>query len=419
MRDADHAESAGRVAIVGELPSDSGLSNALARAVAPLRLSVLAGTRTSPGRLAYRTSRLGLIVAPAAMPAAVAIQRIARIPWVAIVSADMGRGSLGRKLLEQAAAVVVADASVDLSSTPRLRRVIPAADEERLRAVLGDIVLAADARPNARTALAAFADAWAFANDRAGRAATRLVPLTGKATQPVHPKHLIGVPWHTWYVDELEPWQRVADLGCGNGAHALQVAAHVASVVGVDVDGAELARAAACAADAGIENVQFVRGDLTAPETLATLGESSFDVVVALDVVEHLVDREGFLRAATRLLAPGGKLLISVPNRDTPYKQWRRRIGAFAYVDPDHKVEYTEESLESELSASGLTIRRIERAGYDTPFGGLTALVGAFSIRAYRLIATRRQRLSLRRPAWATAFRVVAQPRQDGESNEA
>ena len=56
-----------------------------------------------------------------------------------------------------------------------------------------------------------------------------------------------------------------------------------------------------------------MRGNLAA----LPLAESTVDVVANLQVIEHLWDQEGFLAECRRVLRPGGRLLLTTPNRLT------------------------------------------------------------------------------------------------------
>ena len=80
-----------------------------------------------------------------------------------------------------------------------------------------------------------------------------------------------------------------------------------------------------------MQNVEFIVGDLTDEATLRVLTPESFDSAVVLDVLEHLVDRRSVLAAVRTLLRPGGRIIVSVPNVGTSYKQWRRRMGGRVY----------------------------------------------------------------------------------------
>jgi SAM-dependent methyltransferase len=291
------------------------------------------------------------------------------------------------------------------------KRLVDPNEPGRLRTVILDVALAAGGRECGATGPSAVAaDAWTFINDRAARLAIRLVAVTGKAPAPVHPHHLVDLPGHFWYRQLLRSDDRLIDVGCADGSHTVPASRHVREAVGVDIDSAYLARAETRARGDGRDNVRFVRGDLTDPRTLAELGAEPFDVVLLLDVLEHLVERERLLRAIRSLLRPNGRLVVAVPNRDTPYRRWLRRMGGFTYSDPDHKLEYTAELLTQELSAAGFRVASIEPGGYDTPFGGLSTLVAPVSLRAYARLARRRHRRAVARPGSATALRAVAVP---------
>src|SRR5262249_52545001 len=134
----------------------------------------------------------------------------------------------------------------------------------------------------------------------------------------------------------------------------------------------------------------------------------SFDVALVLDVLEHLVERRRVLDSVRNLLRPGGRLIVAGPHPHPPPKRWRRHLGAPRDSEPGPQGEVPETSIPAELEDAGFRVERLERGGYDTPFGGLTSLVGVISLSAYSHIARRRHELLKRRPQEATAFRVVA-----------
>jgi 2-polyprenyl-3-methyl-5-hydroxy-6-metoxy-1,4-benzoquinol methylase len=403
------------VAFVGEGMSANRLRAALENGSADcLGTIALPGDRRAPMRGSYTRAAIGAVSAPAAMPSAVVAQRLTRVPWVATLDAAAIAGlraapAVQRAALGQAAAVIVASGQDDaIRALAPAARIVHDDDATRLRKVVDDIALAADARSERCWSTALLPDAWSFLNDRSNRLAMRLLPLTGKAPQPIHPKHLVAAPWHLWYTDALRPGDRVLDVGCSDGAHAFVAAGIALEVVGIDLDATALARANARAQREEFSNVRFERGDLVDASTLGDLAGGGFDVILILDVLEHLHDAVAVLTAARRLLSPGGRVVLAVPRRDTPYKRWRRRLGGFAYSDPDHKREYAEDDLVAELAAAGLVPERMEPGGYDTPFEGFSALVAVVSVRAYGRLAQRRQRLVVARPGAATALRVVA-----------
>ena len=103
---------------------------------------------------------------------------------------------------------------------------------------------------------------------------------------------------------------RVLDIGCGGGLMAEPMARLGADVVGVDAAAESVAVARLHAAQAGL-GIDY-RHDTA--ETLADAGER-FDVVLDLEVIEHVPDPAAHLQTAARLLASGGILIVSTINR--------------------------------------------------------------------------------------------------------
>jgi len=103
---------------------------------------------------------------------------------------------------------------------------------------------------------------------------------------------------------------RILDIGCGAGILSEPLARLGAEMTGIDPAGENIAAARAHAVDAGIT----VDYRATTAEELAGAGEQ-FDVVLALEIVEHVADLGAFLAAATALLKPGGALVAATLNR--------------------------------------------------------------------------------------------------------
>jgi len=95
---------------------------------------------------------------------------------------------------------------------------------------------------------------------------------------------------------------RILDAGCGSGRNMVELARH-GSVTGVELSDAsvELARER----DSG----EVLEGSVMD----MPIDDDTFDLVVSLDVIEHLDDDVGALRELRRVTRPGGALLVTVP----------------------------------------------------------------------------------------------------------
>ena len=110
----------------------------------------------------------------------------------------------------------------------------------------------------------------------------------------------------------LRPGTSLLDVGCGPGTVTVDLARRVApgEVVGLDAAPGVLDEARAHAAQAGVDNVRFEVGDAyTLP-----VPDSSFDVVHAHQLLQHLTDPVAALREMRRVARPGG--LVAVRESD-------------------------------------------------------------------------------------------------------
>ena len=103
---------------------------------------------------------------------------------------------------------------------------------------------------------------------------------------------------------------RILDVGCGGGLMSEALARLGAQVVGVDASPGNVAAARLHAQSHNV-TVDYRLGEPA--EVLAP--EERFDVVLALEVVEHVSDVPAFLATAAALLAPGGMLFVSTIDR--------------------------------------------------------------------------------------------------------
>ncbi len=102
--------------------------------------------------------------------------------------------------------------------------------------------------------------------------------------------------------------KRALDMGCGAGLLCEPLARLGASMTGVDAAPENIVAAQAHAASVGLE-IDYRAGDT------ATVAGAAFDLVTSLEVIEHVGDPAAFVTGLAGVLAEGGLMILSTPNR--------------------------------------------------------------------------------------------------------
>jgi SAM-dependent methyltransferase len=121
---------------------------------------------------------------------------------------------------------------------------------------------------------------------------------------------------------QLQPGERVLDVGCGYGTSTLEAAEGVAPsgrVVGIDISAAMLEPARQRVAAAGVDNVALLQADAQ----VHPFEPASFDVVISRFGVMFFDDPEAAFANLARALRPGGRLVFACP-QDPLRSEWVR-----------------------------------------------------------------------------------------------
>ncbi len=136
------------------------------------------------------------------------------------------------------------------------------------------------------------------------------------------------------HVERGAPYERVLDFGCGSGVMLPFLAPLSGEVVAADIDLVPLEhmqRHVPVASNVHIRDASL--------EAMSELPAASFDLIVALDVLEHVKDLHATLTMLLHLMKRGAQLVISGPTENILYRLGRRLAG------PEYSGDYHERGI--------------------------------------------------------------------------
>ena len=170
-----------------------------------------------------------------------------------------------------------------------------------------------------------------------------------------HPNPLIN--WLFWqrlrtamnYIEKQAPYENVLDFGCGSGVMLSFLSKHSQHVTAIDIDLIPLERVKKYIPLA--ENVSVLDANVI---SISQLTPKSFDLINALDVLEHVHDLPRTLTELLNLLKPGGRLVVSGPTENILYQIGRKIAG------PEYSGDYHERGID-EIKRELNRLARVEQ----------------------------------------------------------
>ena len=136
------------------------------------------------------------------------------------------------------------------------------------------------------------------------------------------------------YIESHAPYEQVLDFGCGSGVMLSFLSQHSQHVTAMDIDLVPLERVKKYIPLA--ENI-LVLDAIQVP--VSRLTPKTFDLINALDVLEHVHDLPRTLSDLLNLLKPGGQLVVSGPTENILYQIGRKLAG------PEYSGDYHERGI--------------------------------------------------------------------------
>jgi SAM-dependent methyltransferase len=215
---------------------------------------------------------------------------------------------------------------------------------------------------------------------------------------------------------DVRPGHRLLDLGCGGGRHSYEAMRRGATVVALDADAQivrEVWKFVGAMVDAGDLDGWPPGGAVHGDALALPFPDACFDRIIASEVLEHIWADERAIAELDRILAPGGKLAVTVPTRFPERVCWA--LDQEYHSAPGGHIRiYRQRDLETKLERSGLAVRGSHHAhALHSPYWWLRCAVGvnsaddAWPVQRYRDFLTWQ---IVRQPRWVDSVDRALNP---------
>jgi 2-polyprenyl-3-methyl-5-hydroxy-6-metoxy-1,4-benzoquinol methylase len=209
------------------------------------------------------------------------------------------------------------------------------------------------------------------------------------------------VAYYDWYTRGWLPQNRstpILDIGCGSGQFLYFLRERgYNQAVGIDLDRTQVQ----VGQDLGLDCRRSTVADFLDAED----PKQTYGLIAMLDILEHFTREELFpiLEAVTSRLTPGGRLIVSVPNADSPH------ASRAVYADITHEIAFTPTSLSELFFCHGLKVTAL-RDPWPAPVSIMGRGYRAFSTMTRKLEAARLRLLGFDAPKyWSSVVWAMAE----------
>jgi len=159
----------------------------------------------------------------------------------------------------------------------------------------------------------------------------------------------------------------ILELGCGIGGSASLIS-ECKEFIGTDLSESAIAQANLAYKDR--QNFRFMAMDATN----LTFEDNKFDIVIAREVIEHLLNPGDCIKEVFRVLKPNGQFIVTSPNRDSLHLRVNRMLGHSDFkCSFDHIQEFTFQEAAEMLKEEGFEIKKTAGA-FLMPYWGIAGI---------------------------------------------